>query len=209
MSDWTGIGTAITTTDGYYTFKDLIEEVQEVIPYASANEILIKLNQFLRHMDMTFTISELRSASGASAATFSFDEDIISVKEVYLDDVFIANIMTMEEYIESDYTSNVVCYIGNDRKIYFPNTVAKSVTVKLLADVTYDQQTARGKTSNISIPRKYFMALVYFVIKELLLKPKYRDGDLFVVYERKYKDTIKELMGKKEFIGSMNFGIEL
>ncbi|MBS3742198.1 MAG: hypothetical protein KGY74_08770, partial [Candidatus Cloacimonetes bacterium] len=163
------------------------------------------VNECLEELPL-FIIQEVTESASCSGVTLDLDDDIINVKEVYVNDEKVTSALTREEFEEQVYTDNDYCLIGNDRKIYFPASLTASDTIELVVNKADKSLTSLSKSASVSIPSFYTDLLANYVLKEIYLFSDFLDYDKHIAYREKYKRNKLKLRGNPVSAPRLDYG---
>ena len=138
-------------------------------------------------------------------ATFTLDDDVISVEKVFLSGYEISNRITREEIELAIYSSKLDgVYISPERQVIFPSALSSSDTAFLVVRKLFAEYEELDGDDIISIPDHYLNAVVYFILRELYLYSKYLDGDLHMIYDDKYRSAALQIIATKTDVQKNN-----
>ncbi|MBC8387223.1 MAG: hypothetical protein H8E13_04150 [Actinobacteria bacterium] len=218
------------------TFGSLIKQIQTRCRDIVAADIRTLLNDCLIELSLTVHFEEKRviapenymntfwdeanniwsedenligSGTGQSRSVIDISDDIIKIKEVYVNDENCQFYLNYKEYVESDYTSNNYCYIANNRKIYFPEALSADDEIILVIDKVLTPHTSLNSDSLILIPDHYLPLIENYIFKEIFLLPETEDIKKHSYYQLRYDKSLRLIRSNNVGIQNINFGIDL
>lgn len=188
--------------------KEIAKRVHRHEPSITLNQIKDYVNECLEILPM-IKVQETTETASCSGTTLDLDKDIFTVQEVYVNDEKVPITLTRQDYEESTYSSNLYCYVGQDRTIYFPASLTASDTIEIVVNKINDNIDSLETSASVSLPIYYTNLFVYYILKEVYLLNDFLNYDLHVIYERKYRDFSRKV--RSVFLSSprMDFGTKL
>ncbi len=176
-----------------YKFKDLVSKVQLEEAKVTVETIREFFENFVIEIGLELRKIEERELIVFVADNIDLEDDMISVLEVYLDDVLLKP-MSWEDYKTGTYSANTHCYINNsERKIYFPRELNGTEELKVSAVVAIDSVDSIDATTELDIPNHYFLLAVYYILKEVFNTSKFFNENEVIRFERKYRNMLDSI----------------
>lgn len=173
------------------TFGDLVQEVVRHREDTTLEEIRLTFNEFLREHDFKNIRVVKRDIVVTATDSFDLDEDIIAVKEVYLNDEKIKSI-SYKEYKEEEYSTNDY-YLIFDGKIMFLDDLDTSDTLYLKAAISMDSQDDLTTSTELDFNNIWFNVAVNWICWELYQTPDNFDQYQTKRFERKYYVSLEKV----------------
>lgn len=188
MSDWQGTGTALTYT--HKTFGDLVKNVMRHRPDSTLTEIRESYNEFLREHDFNHIKTIKRTVTVSESDSITIDDDILAIKEVYLNDEKLKP-MSYQDYVEGDYTTSGYFTVLDDT-IYFSETLDSDDDLFFKASISMTEQDEIVITDELDFNNIWFNVAVNWVTKELYQMPDNYDQYQTQRFTEKYYMSLEK-----------------